>query len=176
MTIELQDAINNAKTLEALIPIAEHLEAKISFWGSRYVTIETKQGEERLNYRGWASLDTLLKRALKIIDESGRPKRASGKFSPAEHEAGRRLENAISTFYLDDKNNVLQTNLITKIIIFFRSFFETSYQFEWKDDKFGRREQLLLRDPCSVWDNNAKKYVPWSDTNRNLWMIHRRER
>jgi hypothetical protein len=128
----LQDAINTAETLEELIPIAERLQAKISFWGARWVEIMPSDDGQQL-YPGTAFLLALIKRIHKIIDDSGRYSYIDDRkgFTLEEHEACRRLEFAIDRFFHADKMNVEQANIITRIFVVIRNVFKTHDRFDW---------------------------------------------
>ena len=147
MSIQLQEAINRAETFESLIPIAERLEAKLSFWGSRWVEMSPASSEGQLYYPGTACLTAVVKRAWEIIETSGRTRRGNEQFKNEEHEACRLLENAISVFYTKDKKNYDNANIITKIFVLFRGIFRTDYQYEWRRNRYGDPPQILERYP-----------------------------
>lgn len=179
----LQDAINRAATFETLVPIAESLEVKLSFWGSRYLV--AKSANSDLNYIGSLPITAILKRSHEIA--RGRPSPNSvynyKKFSDSENEACRRLEYSIRKFYAKNEENIVQSNIITKIIYLFRNIIlslssgiNPHRENEWYEGGGSLSASgILYRGGNNdymqdVWDNNIKKYVEPTEANKELWM------
>ena len=172
--MSIQTVLNNTHTLTGLIPIAERLEAKLSFWGRSYVVLNSENGEPNFNDEAIAPLDALLNRIFEVIWESEKiPRRrsmATDNFSSAEHEECRRLEKVMNRLCSEDYRNVKENNIITKIIVIIRDIFQPIFQHKWYDLKGGCNGQILARTDFTVWDNNLQQYVPMTEINKNLWM------
>ena len=158
MSIYLKNAIKAEQSFSGLLQIAKQLDAKISFWGTRYVVIEPKNGEIPLNYIGAAPLDFLLTRVLELIETSGRHSSIPKNFSSSEYKECLLLENEINRFYRTDKKNLENSGVITKIFVtFWNVFFD--YQYAWYDNIWGRGGQILYRDNYDIISGKKSKMI-----------------
>ncbi len=136
MSMRLQDAINHAKTFAELLPIAEQLEVKLSFWGRQYIIAKDKSTSIWI---GSVPVCALVDRTQEIIHE----KNFYRHNYPERHES-ELLDIQVNRIYSMGTANLNNSNIITRIIraitLFFcwlfciKSLYYKDHQFEWNGD------------------------------------------
>lgn len=170
MSIKLRDVINTSNSFESLIPIAQQLKARLSFWGSQYVVIDTNIRDRSLNYEGGVPLNALITRIYELMSSSNRSSTSISLYTNAEHRHCQILENEIIRFYGEDKDLFSRSNIITKISVLVRSILRCNYyQREWDHDSNCGR-QVIRRSNPTTWDVTIHEYVWPSDA---PWDVHR---
>jgi len=136
--MNIQTALSNARSFSELLPIAQHAEVNISFWGSRYVCVN--------GYQGTLEVDALASKTLELLRQT------NYEFSEEEREVGKRLAGRIDNVYHDDMMQCINAPCFTQITMFFITFTSSiidwirgvpSTQFEW----YGLEQRLWHVSP-----------------------------
>lgn len=100
--MNIKMAVSRACSFSELMTIAEHAEARFSFWGTRYVC--------STGYEGTLSIDAFAARTLELV------KQFNYEFSLTEHASGRRLAKKIDVLYDKNDEQVSQAACFSRIL------------------------------------------------------------
>ena len=103
--MQIQQKLSETKSFSGLLPLAEHAEAKLSFWESRYLCV--------VGYEGTLGIDALASKTLELLHQ------ANYEFSEEEREVGVRLAKRIDVLYNDINIQFANYSFFNKIIGFF---------------------------------------------------------
>lgn len=113
--MNIQTALSNARSFSELLPIAQHAEVNITFWGSRYVCVN--------GYQGTLDVDALASKTLELLRQT------NYEFSEQERDVGKRLAWRIDNVYADAGTQCRNAHCFTQITMFFIAF--TSSIIDW---------------------------------------------
>jgi hypothetical protein len=103
--MQIQQRLSETQSFSGLLPLAEHAEAKLSFWESRYLCVA--------GYEGTLGIDALASKTLELLHQ------ANYEFSEEEREVGVRLARRIDVLYNDINIQIANYSCCKKTIFFF---------------------------------------------------------
>ena len=138
--------LDQTASIAELNQIAQKAEAKISFWGARYVSFTNSQ------YEGTLHIDAMAARVIQLAKERGFA------FTTEEREIGRLLEKRILQIYKDNDGIIYKINCLTLLFIKIRAGFSIFFQ------KGVLGWNTLENSYMFPWQKTFYSYVRW------IWM------
>jgi hypothetical protein len=173
--MNIQTAVSGIRSFSELLPIAEHAQVRLSFWGSRYIHV--------VGYEGTIHIDALASHAKKLL------KQLNYEFSEDERAPGRRLAARIDVLYAESDRQFNAANSFTKTLATVRkvicsifSFLKGGLppRFEWQgpslesNDDFEHYTQAQLQRVFNLSPDEAERrgYILGWIGGRNLrWRV-----
>jgi hypothetical protein len=103
--MHIQQKISETRSFSELLPLSQHAEVKLSFWGGRYVCVD--------GYKGTLDVDALASKTLELLRQK------KYEFSEDERVIGRQLASRIDVLYNDSVVQCVHAPCFTKTLGFF---------------------------------------------------------